>query len=284
MSSILQLLKLADFPAPQQQPSQAAPPPPQEAAKPPPPVEGSAFKAPTITPTAGSGGFTVQHEGLGNGAISTEQAEAQQQVAEQQQQLDEQKQHLEQEKNKMIQQQVGDMQTQVAMTVDQNKQTQDLLKNNTNQWLKSMSSRLSGASKAASDPAYHGGLKPDSPTGHVVQSTPPVPLGAVGPNNPLSGLYNLVRPIALSGLWNRYAPKPLGAIKDINTRFGNDYINAAQTIGQISQKQPPGIALLANMAGGLVSKYMNKGPDLSNAGTDVSNFVDKVGPVLNQTR
>lgn len=282
MSSVLQLLKLADFPAPQQQPTPAAIPPPAptpEPAAPPPAVVGSAFKAPTITPAAGSNGFTVQHQGLGDGAIDTASVEQQQQMAEQQQEI--------------AAQQMGDMKTKVDMTTQQQKQTQDLLKKNTDQWLSSMSSRLAdgGGSKVASDPGFLGPLNPDSPTG-----TGPTPTkedlkmpaistpGWVSQGSGWKGVYDSARKFALGGLWNRYAPKPLGAISDVNSRFGRPYMEAADTVGRLTQKQPPGIALLANLAGGIATKYFGGGTDLSQAGTDVSNLVDKAGPIINSFR
>jgi hypothetical protein len=278
MPSVLELLKLADFPAPQQQ---QAMPPPAPAPKPDPkpmPVQGGAFKAPTVTPTAaGSGSFTVQHPGPGGSAIDTGQvSEQQQQLAEQSQQLQEQEQKMVEQQNKMNEQRMADMQTTMAMTVDQQKNTQDQLKQHTDQWMKSMTSRLSGGgSKVAS--IFDGPLRPDTPSGRLapLEYDQPdwVPGGAVG------SLIGAGRKALFGNLWNQYAPKPLAAVSDINSRFGRNYFDAAQTIGRLSEKTPTGFALLANLAGGLASKYLGGG-DYSNIGTDATKFINGAGTLL----
>jgi hypothetical protein len=279
MPTVFELLKLADFPAPQQQ--QAMPPPaPAPSPKPDPkpmPVQGSAFKAPTITPAAGgSGSFTVQHPGPGGTAIDTGQvSEQQQQLAEQSQQLQEQEQKMVEQQNHMNEQRMADMQTTMAMTVDQQKNTQDQLKKHTDQWLKSMSGRLSGGSKVAS--IFDGPLRADTPSGRLPSpeyAQPDwVPEGAMG------SLIGAGRKALFGNLWNQYAPKPLGAVSDINSRFGRNYFDAASTIGRLSEKTPTGFALLANLAGGLASKYMGGG-DYSSVGTDATKFINGAGTLL----
>jgi hypothetical protein len=220
------------------------------------PVVGSVMgKAPTVTPQAGAGGFTMQHPSLGGNPLDPEA------LAQQQEQM--------QAQNDL---QVGEIQGKLDMTTEAHKNSQAELKKNTQQWLGSLTDRVA---KVASDWEFKGELS-DNPTGRAPTPGVTVP-GAL----PSGGWYDVVKKMGLGNLFNRYAPNPMGPVTDYNTRFGQNYAEAAGTIGRISAKQPPGIALLANVAGGLASKYLGGGgPDMSNIGTDMSGAADQISSVL----
>lgn len=263
MTSILHQLKLAAT-APVQPPSPTgsaptpapAPATAEAAPKPPPAVVGGLTKAPTVMPTAGAGAFTVQHPGLGDGSIDTAQIEQQQAMQEQQ---------------------LADTQLKADQVTKSWEESQKALQNHTKQWLSSMESRL----KTASDLAFSGPLDGRSPTGAGPAPVVDSP-GVFDPGSGIGKAYNWGRKALLGGLWNRYAPKPMGNITDLNTRFGRKYYDAAETVGRMTQKEPPGVALLANLAGGMISKYTGSGGDLSSIGTDSSSLIDKAKELVSQ--